>query len=905
METNNTALTGTPEAGDKTMQKKHPSFDLSSWNKPHLYPLYAYLITTLTFLLALAFLKILGYGNMTILRSDMYGQYIPFIKMFQRAITEGESFWYSFSLYLGSGTILNHAYYCFSPFNLLYLIEGVSFSAITIVVITLKISLSSATFQIFVQKAMKQHHFSTVLLSVCYGLCGYAVTMHYQLMWLEAIYMLPIIFWLIIRLIDEKKGLALSLSFAYLFITNFYTAYMVGIASAIFYVCYLVYRKFAPNKTAVSDCFFHAFRFAGYILLAVGLSAIVLVPAAMFLIANLAQDNAPFLDLLNTLPDVVNSMFIGQMQTLDTQVPMLYCGIPVLLILPFYYSNKEISAKEKICISIPMLFLLLCCFSLPLYKFMHAFDYPNMYGFRFIFILVFMLVVIACRQLPYMKNIPAKHLCIYGAALIVLYSILIPIQAVYYPPAYYTNTQNGMLINLLFVALWICVYWLYYHKNVRHNLLIVFSLFILISELTVNAYICIDNEEHGNIAETTANSWHQTAENAINELQQTDNSFYRVNLNNSLNYNSASFLGYNGLTTFSSSDDYHLRNVLSHLGVSTSNRFISEVGFTPVTDMLFNVKYAVSINALITENNEVLYDSYSISQNEYTLPLGYMVSAQIVNYEAADNPFYNQMQLLTLMTETQYDNVYTAVSENELFIGTENMGLEYAESAVNFYHLSDRGFNSLISFSVPTLEDKEFYACFTQLTPGIFSDSPRIVATPQGMTDEILLSSGCIVKGTTAEIDGNKYDSVVLNFYPDRSWDYFCNYMYFYYYDTEILASIYNDLSPGAWNITYERDDYITGTVTATPERPILFTSIPYDTGWTAYVDGIETPIYSTLDEAFISIILEPGIHEVTMVYTPQGKDLGILISGASLIILLGIILIKRNKKNKKQRTQE
>ena len=45
---------------------------------------------------------------------------------------------------------------------------------------------------------------------------------------------------------------------------------------------------------------------------------------------------------------------------------------------------------------------------------MHAFDYPNMYGFRFIFLLVFLMVTLACRQFPYMKASHIKTLCIYS-----------------------------------------------------------------------------------------------------------------------------------------------------------------------------------------------------------------------------------------------------------------------------------------------------------------------------------------------------------------------------------------------------------------------------------------------------------------------------------------------------------
>ena len=121
--------------------------------------------------------------------------------------------------------------------------------------------------------------------------------------------------------------------------------------------------------------------------------------------------------------------------------------------------------------------------------------------------------------------------------------------------------------------------------------------------------------------------------------------------------------------------------------------------------------------------------------------------------------------------------------------------------------------------------------------------------------------------------------------------------MYFYYLDDNAAQELYNDLSPGGLNITSYSDECIKGTVTATEERPILFTTIPYDSGWHAYVDGIETTTYTTLEDAFLSIILEPGVHEITLQYIPRGKELGQSITLATAIIYLGILLVSITRK--------
>ena len=89
-------------------------------------------------------------------------------------------------------------------------------------------------------------------------------------------------------------------------------------------------------------------------------------------------------------------------------------------------------------------------------------------------------------------------------------------------------------------------------------------------------------------------------------------------------------------------------------------------------------------------------------------------------------------------------------------------------------------------------------------------------------------------------------------------------------------------------------------------EDGILFTSIPYEDGWTVYVDGqaVETEAYA---EAFLSISLTAGDHTVYMHYSPAGLTEGAIISLASLLILLLIIAVRviRNRDQKRPSLDE
>ena len=165
---------------------------------------------------------ILGYGNNTILSGDLFSQYTAFIQSFLHVLKGEGSFYYSFSIFLGNPATASYAYYCLSPFNLLYLIPGVSVSAMTLVIILLKLSLAAAMFQLYLAYGLKEKHPGSILFATAYALCTFAVSMFVHIMWLDALYTLPVIILLLIRYVNGASSLPLVPAYAYLFLTNFY-----------------------------------------------------------------------------------------------------------------------------------------------------------------------------------------------------------------------------------------------------------------------------------------------------------------------------------------------------------------------------------------------------------------------------------------------------------------------------------------------------------------------------------------------------------------------------------------------------------------------------------------------------------------------------------------------------------
>ena len=74
----------------------------------------------------------------------------------------------------------------------------------------------------------------------------------------------------------------------------------------------------------------------------------------------------------------------------------------------------------------------------------------------------------------------------------------------------------------------------------------------------------------------------------------------------------------------------------------------------------------------------------------------------------------------------------------------------------------------------------------------------------------------------------------------------------------------------------------------------MLYTSIPYDKGWSVYVDGNKVKPIAICSGSLMGAYVSQGTHSVTFKYTPSGFVYGILISLVSLLILLALIFKKK-----------
>lgn len=87
----------------------------------------------------------------------------------------------------------------------------------------------------------------------------------------------------------------------------------------------------------------------------------------------------------------------------------------------------------------------------------------------------------------------------------------------------------------------------------------------------------------------------------------------------------------------------------------------------------------------------------------------------------------------------------------------------------------------------------------------------------------------------------------------------------------------------------HQKTNELTGDIQVSKDK-LLVISLPYQSGWTAYVDGKKAEI-SQVNYQYMGLHLAKGKHTIRMVYSIPGLRWGFMISGAGILVFLLIIL--------------
>mgnify|MGYP001392343355 CR=1 FL=1 len=235
--------------------------------------------TAILWTAALVIFEFYPFGVRSILITDMSQQYIEYHAALYDAVKNGGSLIFTWNTGLGMNFVGLFAYYLASPFTLLmFLFPRTAITEAVLFIISAKIAVSGLTFSIFFRRACKTKGFLNIIFSSLYALSAYTVVYCFNLMWLDAVILLPLVILSLLHMQETRKTIPLIVTFSLLFFSNFYTAFMVGLFTLLVLITllWLQNQSFRKNLRVI-------LRFFGAAVMAAGLTAFITLPTAFAL----------------------------------------------------------------------------------------------------------------------------------------------------------------------------------------------------------------------------------------------------------------------------------------------------------------------------------------------------------------------------------------------------------------------------------------------------------------------------------------------------------------------------------------------------------------------------------------------------------------------------------------------
>ena len=233
-------------------------------------------------LIILGIVSGVGIGSKSVLMWDAEKQYINFLGYLQNIFHgETDELFYSLSICPGEGNALVLGYYMLSPFNLvLAFFNRATLPYAFMIILLLKIGFCGLFMYGFIVRNRKEEYLpdeAALVISVCYALNGYLAVYMANIMWVDAVLILPIMADGIIKLVSEGKCTKYYISLVYAIVTNFYMGYMLAIFSVI-YLVYVMLKNYLVKKN--NECRLGSIigKYIVTSVLAVGTTAVILLP---------------------------------------------------------------------------------------------------------------------------------------------------------------------------------------------------------------------------------------------------------------------------------------------------------------------------------------------------------------------------------------------------------------------------------------------------------------------------------------------------------------------------------------------------------------------------------------------------------------------------------------------------
>lgn len=845
----------------------------------------SFIAPCISMVIAIAVQNFYPFGKETIMSGDYITQYLPLYKALGHLIKNAsfsELFW-SWNKGLGGTMPSVWSFNSLSPLTLIIALTPDKFLNSSIFFTTvLRHGLCGLSFYYFLNRRYQGTNNPAIasLISLLYGMNGYLIVNQINPNFLDNLILFPVLLIGVEKILDGKRSIKYTLLLATMIIMQFYIAYM----ACVFIIIYSIYYLYLQNQS-VKHKLCQFLRLAGYSFWAVALSSIWLIPIFYSLIDTKIAGSTPeswTLVFQHTPIDFLLKFIIGanhynEWNHPDT-LPSFYVGIISLIGIVHFLSSSQINKKDKIA-TFGMFFLLFSIFSNTLFiRIMHMGQDPIGFFHRNAWIISLFILIVISKSLINNPKLSNKQALL--ATLILFFTSFVT----YFNKnlLYIDIIQSWQKFLSLFLGLLIITTLYYYHKLPKYYLMGLYA--IILFDLTTNASIVL-GRYLWYTPNTILNS-HEANNKTYHSLGELSKNVNRIEKSNMWDFNDSLTYNYNGINHFSSSIEYSTLTYLGALGLPQS-KAISLYGFgTPLTDTLLNLHYYTDNNnwnyspskpLLHNYNHKTTSENLNIWSNPTALGLGFSGDKSIIDLELdPKNPIQNQNNIFKTLFKIN-KNILTPSPGFQ--VKTHNLTED--SHSTYLYHKTHIDKPASIDIIFTPTDDNIFYLYAPHLDSNM---AHNISMSLNGQNYDFVnrFNNPQLWAVTSKNSLITQHFTITLNNdTPVNIKD-----LMIFKFDYQVFKDGISKHSHLKWQPSVIKSTHLAGSIQQPAEFDYLITSIPYNNGWKAFIDGKELKKEKVFN-AMLAFKVPNGKHNIDLKYYPPGLALG---SSISFISSLGII---------------
>mgnify|MGYP000519784553 FL=1 len=789
-----------------------------------------------------------------------------------------------FDWYTGFGTNVSmsiSAFSMLSPFNLLlYLFpRTLILESISILTLVKMIFMAVAMYAYINKKYNNLSYNMKVAFSLMYTFCGYTVLYGSCFTpWMDIVALFPLLMLAYENMMQTGKKLFYIIMVAIIFIINYYLG-----AMSLVYIFLIsgAYVLLMSKKEKIKE---HAWNLGIGTVAGLGLSCFVLVPVMMQLSGS--QRGGSGQGIVSQYIGWIKSAIISDGQMAAFQRWMMLYGMAFAAAVIIMGLKKFKEEKNTIRYMISLLLISLLPIVVEGINLMWHFGSYNGYTLRNGYIVAFTLITVAAYFAQRMfEEVTADK------KQLVKQLVIFVVAAAVYAVIYNIIPSNDIILAafILFIAIFIAAFIFYNKKLKKDGIGFDFNTIIAIVaiEVFIGAYSLIGPPKFYEYEPYQYGDYVQAANEVKDSLDIEESVTERiVNPDISLNANYPLILRRSAMSSFTAALQSDTQSYSKKFGYSKYFLWLLDSGGTVFTNSLFHVTQAVNVNELDSQMYTALRSDgdYTLYDANYKLPFAMSVNKNITrqdfsgNWEDLHNIFY---KALTNDTQDIVNGMSYTKKESSV-IREYNVRADGKQAVyINIVDVNNRNTDANASWLissmhiyvngeavlVPTLGDVKNTAYFTDYNNnlvylGTFENENFTIRVEYDDPWYLKVS-----EVSFAGLDMDKMQSLV-----DKHADDYCETSY--------------------------TSDSLTVKLNGSGVNNMALIPVVYSDNWNVKVNGKKVKAKSVCG-LFTGVDIHAGSNVIEMTFEPKGKKAGMLISLATLIMMIASALILKFTKLK------